>query len=209
MPMVRWFNIKQLAVTAFQSLVTTIVGALADKRLVLALVSKEDEFYNYAKLHKIVDGKPEIVPDSKRNELWLDYIADTGDGWNPVYSVAYFASKPELTLSDGSKTYNTKRGSVLIFGGDEVYPTPSREDYQERLIDPYTQAFGDDKPVETPHVFAIPGNHDWYDGLEAFTRLFCSDLGSRKFAGWYSRQKRSYRSEASMQVVAASIGRTA
>lgn len=51
---------------------------------------------------------------------------------------------------------------------------------------------GDDKPEEAPHVFAIPGNHDWYDGLEAFTRLFCSDLGLRWFAGRLTRQKRSY-----------------
>ena len=37
-----------------------------------------------------------------------------------------------------------------------------------------------------------PGNHDWYDGLSAFTRLFCSDIGGRRFAGWWTRQRRSY-----------------
>jgi len=33
-------------------------------------------------------------------------------------------------------------------------------------------------------VFAIPGNHDWYDSLVSFSRLFCSDdgrwIGARK-----------------------------
>ncbi|MBZ0201556.1 MAG: metallophosphoesterase, partial [Ignavibacteria bacterium] len=95
-----------------------------------------------------------------------------------------------------NRDHKTNRGNVLIFGGDEVYPTPSKQRYRNRLINPFEQAIGDDKPnkisVETPHVFALPGNHDWYDGLEAFTRLFCSDLGSRKFAGRLSRQKRSY-----------------
>ena len=41
-------------------------------------------------------------------------------------------------------------------------------------------------------MFAIPGNHDWYDGLSAFARLFCSNVGGRHFAGWRTRQRRSY-----------------
>ena len=48
------------------------------------------------------------------------------------------------------------------------------------------------EPSERPHVYAIPGNHDWYDGLSTFTRLFCSDIGGRRFAGWWTRQRRSY-----------------
>jgi len=81
---------------------------------------------------------------------------------------------------------------VLVFGGDEVYPTPSRENYQKRLIAPFESAFGDDHPQERPHVFAIPGNHDWYDSLTSFIRLFCSDLSKRRFGGWRTRQHRSY-----------------
>ena len=84
------------------------------------------------------------------------------------------------------------RGDVLVFGGDQVYPSPSREEYQRRLVAPFTEAFGEDAPAERPHVYAIPGNHDWYDGLSAFTRLFCSDIGGRRFAGWWTRQRRSY-----------------
>ncbi|HRE12361.1 MAG TPA: metallophosphoesterase [Ignavibacteria bacterium] len=193
LPPVSWFNLKQLAGTAYKSIISSIIGEQSDRRLMLALASSEKEFYNYTRYHKNVNGK--IVPneDSKRKEMWLDFIADTGDGWNPTYSIAYYAAKQGLKLNFGDKQFDTKRGEVLIFGGDEVYPTPSKKGYKERLITPYEQAFGDDKPETPPHVFAIPGNHDWYDGLESFTRLFCSDLGSRKFAGgWFSRQKRSY-----------------
>ena len=190
--MVGWFNIKQLALTAFDSIVSKIIGGQADRRLLIALAANDKEFYDYTLHHKVVNGLVEAAEGPEQKEMWLDFIADTGDGWNPTYSVAYYASKPELELKLGGKKYDTQRGSVLIFGGDEVYPTPSAKDYKERLIIPYTQAFGDQKPPENPHVFAIPGNHDWYDGLEAFTRLFCTDLGTRKFAGWYSRQKRSY-----------------
>ncbi len=192
LPPVSWFNLKQLADTAYKSIVSKIIGEQSDRRLMLALASSEIKIFDYTKQYVLNNNKPEPVLDSNRNELWLDFIADTGDGWNSTYSVAYYAAKPSLKLNDTSNTYHTKRGEVLVFGGDEVYPTPSKKAYKERLIYPFEQAFGDDKSAQSPHVFAIPGNHDWYDGLEAFTRLFCSDLGTRKFAGWFSRQKRSY-----------------
>jgi len=41
-----------------------------------------------------------------------------------------------------------------------------------------------------PDVFAIPGNHDWYDSLVAFSRTFCRP--ERGFAGCPTRQTRSY-----------------
>jgi hypothetical protein len=59
-------------------------------------------------------------------------------------------------------------------------------------VAPYEQAFGEASPTGAPHVFALPGNHDWYDGLSAFTRLFCSAIGGRWFAGRVTRQSRSY-----------------
>jgi hypothetical protein len=31
-----------------------------------------------------------------------------------------------------------------------------------------------------PEVFAVPGNHDWYDNLVSFTRLFCIFPGLEK-----------------------------
>ena len=40
-----------------------------------------------------------------------------------------------------------------------------------------------------PHLFAIPGNHDWYDGLTSFCRLFSQE---RWIGGWQTRQSRSY-----------------
>jgi hypothetical protein len=38
-------------------------------------------------------------------------------------------------------------------------------------------------------MFALPGNHDWYDSLASFTRLFCQ---CRMIGGWETAQKRSY-----------------
>lgn len=131
--------------------------------------------------------------------FWIDYISDTGDGWDATYTVAYHAAQDKLTLStseargDGTNGVQTERGSILIFGGDEVYPAASLEAYETRLILPFEYAFpdhdADGSLRSSPHVFAVPGNHDWYDSLVSFTRLFCS-RGS--IAGWKAPQQRSY-----------------
>ena len=91
------------------------------------------------------------------------------------------------TALDGSR-HDTRRGDLLIFGGDEVYPTPGRRQYEQRLVHPYATACRYTEPPH-PQVFAIPGNHDWYDSLVSFTRLFCS---KQWFGGWQTPQQRSY-----------------
>ncbi len=183
MPMVGWFDPAQLLSTGVKTLFSMIVGERSDRRLMLALSSREDHYFDYSTESSIPEG---------RQELWLDFICDTGDGWNPTYAIAYAASQPRLRVHHQGKVMDLPRADVLVFGGDEVYPTPSREEYQRRLVVPYTKAFGDANAGAAPHVFAIPGNHDWYDGLNAFTRLFCSGVGGRGFGGWETRQQRSY-----------------
>ncbi len=191
MPMVNWFDIGQLADTGIKMIFSTLIGKQSDKRIIQALSSAKKEFYDYSFFYNDKGDKSEIDRSRPRREIWLDYISDTGDGWNPTYAVAYHASNPELELNNNGSIIKTKRGEVLVFGGDEVYPTPSKEAYEKKLIIPFETAFGDDKPESRPHVFAIPGNHDWYDGLEAFSKVFSSDL-DRTFAGWYTMQRRSY-----------------
>ncbi|MGH9900566.1 MAG: hypothetical protein ACRD68_01865, partial [Pyrinomonadaceae bacterium] len=102
-----------------------------------------------------------------------------------------------LSEGDSPGDLRTERGHVLIFGGDQVYPVASRKEYRERLLVPYKSALECTGPPpgeareDDPHpwVFATPGNHDWYDSLVSFTRLFCA---GRWFAGWLTQQSRSY-----------------
>jgi len=192
MPMVGWFDPAQLLSTGLKSLVSLVVGEQSDRRIVQALASRRQEYYDHSIHYR--DGTRGPQPDRSRprDEVWIDFVCDTGDGWNSTYAVAYAASQRSLRVGAGGEHHDLPRGDLLVFGGDEVYPTPSREEYQRRLVAPYTAAFGDDEPAERPHVYAVPGNHDWYDGLSAFTRLFCSDIGGRRLAGWWTRQRRSY-----------------
>jgi hypothetical protein len=193
LPMVGWFDPGQLLLTGAETLAGFVVGRRSDPRLVQAIAARETAFYDYT-VH-YTDGADGPRPDRERarDELWIDYVCDTGDGWNPVYAVAYTAAQPVLELEDAAGArHTTVRGDLLVFGGDEVYPTPSREEYQRRLVAPWEAAFGDAHPPQAPHVFAIPGDHDWYDGLSAFSRLFASAVGGRWFGGWATRQARSY-----------------
>ncbi len=78
-------------------------------------------------------------------------------------------------------------------GGDEVYPVASSDNYQKKLRDPYDWAFPDPHPklLKGPPVYALPGNHDWYDGLVLFLALF-SRREHLHLGGWRTHQRRSY-----------------
>jgi len=176
MPMVRWYDPLQLIRTGIDVAASTLFGRHSDFRLLEALAA------------------PEIRVDDYRNvgadqSLWIDYVADAGDGWNSTYAIASALAQPALTFKDDQgNSHQTKRGSILVFGGDEVYPVASRTEYRQRLVEPYEAALRTTVPPH-PSVYAIPGNHDWYDSLVSFTRLFCS---GRWFAGWKTKQTRSY-----------------
>lgn len=178
LPMVGWFDPAQLMQTAVQVFVSTIFGRHADHRLIEAVTQAHEA---ERPVRYPADGAD---PD----EFWFDYTADVGDGWNSTYAIAYWISREQLDLTDGSgATHHTQRGRFLVFGGDEVYPTASRQAYEERLRAPYQTALRTAKP--DPHVYAIPGNHDWYDSLVSFSRLF---MGGKNLGAWQTRQRRSY-----------------
>lgn len=181
-PMVCWFDPGQLAATARQVVVSTLFGENADRRLLEALASGP---YRPVDFSTVTAADGATVP---RDEITIDYLADTGDGWNPTYAVAYWISRPALTLEAEGKTHETRRGDVLLFGGDQVYPTASRAEYELRLVEPFEAALKC-LPKDNPSLFVIPGNHDWYDSLVSFTRLFVS---KKWFAAWRVPQKRSY-----------------
>ncbi len=179
--MVGWYDPVQLVRTGIDVIVSTLFGRYADRRVADAPPTGKEacQPFDYT-----TDESGQL-----RDTLWLDYVADLGDGWHSTYTVAYTVSRKMLTLRDASgKEHTAERGSVLVFGGDQVYPVASRALYQDRLVRPYEAALRDSEAPH-PELFAIPGNHDWYDNLVAFTRLFCTE---RWFAGWRTRQQRSY-----------------
>ena len=67
----------------------------------------------------------------------------------------------------------------VVISSDVVYPTGAMRDYEAKFWLPF-------KGVTKP-VYAIPGNHDWYDALEAFDATF---LQARRGARQHARAGR-------------------
>lgn len=200
---VRWFAVRQLIGTALQTLAATVVGSMSGRRELMSALDFET---------RPVDNY------SAQEEIWLDYVADAGDGWNATLSIAWLlgrdalavrrdrAATPQAIPADQDEiawqnagavpprnddTFHLPHGQILIFGGDEVYPTAAAKAYQQRLVDPYRCARYCQNPARD--VYALPGNHDWYDGLTSFIRLFCQAQENRRWLGaWGTRQRRSY-----------------
>ena len=210
-PMVGWYNPMMLVKAGVDTIVSTTFGRYADQRVMQAVTAGPGVYYDYSAGGAVreVSLAPSPAPSPSpaddgeeqpgpEDDFWVDYVADVGDGWNSTYTIASLLAKPQLDLAvPGGPSQTTDRGRVLVFGGDQVYPVASRQEYRRRLIGPYQAAFANQK--DAPHAYAIPGNHDWYDGLVSFSRLFCAGEPFAARAddrsgspGCPTRQRRSY-----------------
>lgn len=92
-------------------------------------------FYILPFFHQTAMKKNRLVPkreterdchDEFRTEedLWFDFMADTGDGGDPSYTVARLLAQPEIKIDSSQKGKykigldTLKRGELLLIGGD-------------------------------------------------------------------------------------------
>ncbi|MEV7660310.1 hypothetical protein [Paenarthrobacter sp. NPDC089316] len=212
---VRWLSPRSLARTALKVMAATVFADFGDKR------ELEGSFpADQLTLDKLpVAGQPAQPVVSARGlprpadmdanhseqtaELWLDFAADLGDGFDATYTIASLLAQDILTVSG----LDLPRGQVLVLGGDEVYPVASPAGYEDRMVGPYRTALPG-RPLpgpvngpgpnpgwhsrpqnDSPVMLALPGNHDWYDGLTSFIRIFTRQ---RNIGRWRTIQTRSY-----------------
>ncbi|XP_012071695.1 uncharacterized protein LOC105633674 isoform X2 [Jatropha curcas] len=182
---------------------------------VTVFVGRFDMRMMQAAMSKVEDGaqQGDLLYDhfSEKEDLWFDFMADTGDGGNSSYTVARLLAQPCLQPTGGDSALSLPRGNFLLIGGDLAYPNPSAFTYERRLFCPFEYALQPPpwykqehiavnkpelpvgvsglKQYDGPQCFVIPGNHDWFDGLHTFMRYIChkSWLG-----GWFMPQKKSY-----------------
>ncbi|MBO2465160.1 metallophosphoesterase [Actinomadura sp. LCR2-06] len=86
-------------------------------------------------------------------EFSFALMGDTGEGDRSQYAVV----PPLLNATAGT--------DFLVVASDVIYPTGDAGDYPEKFYRPYR-----DYPAP---IYAVPGNHDWYDGLRGFLHVFC------------------------------------
>ncbi|MFJ9809558.1 hypothetical protein ACIRTB_15150 [Streptomyces sp. NPDC101158] len=194
---VRWLAPRELARTAVKAVLATVFAGYSDKR--------EFQKVLEADLLQAPLGRPDA------REIWIDFVADLGDGFDATATVAFTLAAEELVVAapatggdapparhrshaarDGSPApggapLRLSRGSLLVLGGDEVYPAASAAGYEDRMKGPYRAALPE--AADPPLMVALPGNHDWYDGLTAFLRMFTQ---ARSIGAWRTLQTRSY-----------------
>jgi hypothetical protein len=183
---VRWLSPQELWRTAVKVGLSSVFADYADRREVQAALP----------------STPIVLTPDAAEGAWVDFVADLGDGFDPTFTVACLIARNQLEVAGpdsaagrGAARLVLPRGDLLVLGGDEVYPTPSATAYEDRTTGPYKAALLAAGPVEdtpqrsAPIMVALPGNHDWYDGLTAFLRVFTQ---RRLIGGWRTLQTRSY-----------------
>jgi hypothetical protein len=195
---VAWFHPVELLRTGYHAWLSTIAKEYLDRREMLAALDGRT-------VPEATPGESVLTPGpggaggradvfqlapeiEARGEVWIDFVADLGDSWEATHAVATLLATPELTLHGSGE--RTRAAAVVVLGGDLVYPTPTRDGYRYRLRWPLAGAFP--RWTESrlaPCLLAIPGNHDWYDGLTNFVREFCQ---GGYLGGWRLVQHRSY-----------------
>jgi hypothetical protein len=123
--------------------------------------------------------------------VWVDFVADTGDDHDVSQAVAHMvfatyevddadaqeprcSAEPRAAGAASGPTRLLPRGDVLLFGGDTAYPVATAEEIARRLVAPWNEVLRDhaDGSDVRRVLLGIAGNHDWYDGLDGFGRLF-------------------------------------
>jgi hypothetical protein len=94
-----------------------------------------------------------VIVRDDLGEFSFMVIGDTGEGDRSQYSVV------PAFLTAGEAT------EFAVVASDVVYPAGDVNEYVDKFFVPYS-----DYPRP---VYAVPGNHDWLDGLVGFMRHFC------------------------------------
>ena len=171
--MVGWYDVKQLGGTAIRAVLSSIFGSYADKREALAALCEKEVYRDL----------------SNQDDVWIDYMSDTGDGFNSSYSMFHLLSKDYIDVDIDGKSQRLPKGHAVVLGGDQVYPAPSRDEYHNRLLGPLEAASEQSGSSKASTMYAIPGNHDWYDGLTNFVKIFCH---GKSIGHFKTVQNRSY-----------------
>ena len=189
---------KQLFLTARDVAVSTFFSHHSDRRSFYTQWSETDPKPISFKKNPGTDDKANNIyhigsrtetneQTNQDEDIWIDFVADTGDGGNSTYTVAksLFEEKLNITVKTekGNSNISLPRGDLLILGGDLAYPVANETEYRNRFLNffeaalPITENERKELPVKEDEavraVVSFPQNHDWYDNLSIFSQIFC------------------------------------
>ncbi len=126
-------------------------------------------------------SRPRSLAEALGRDVWIDFLADTGDDAEVSAAVGRaFAQSYRLPDPDprgGPEHVSAPRGDVLLHGGDLAYPVATDGEIHDRLVVPFNRALVPARDGKRRVLLGVPGNHDWYDGLDGFGRLMRRRVG--------------------------------
>ncbi len=99
------------------------------------------------------DGDPRLIDRTGQADVSFMVIGDPGEG-----DASQWATVPPLEA-----TWEGTAFAVIM--SDVIYPAGNANEYEEKFYRPYRE-------YPSP-IYAIPGNHDWYDELRGFMYHLC------------------------------------
>src|SRR5205823_11635581 len=109
------------------------------------------------------DNLFQVTPEgiASKDDFSFLVFGDTGEGGAAQHSLRdqflFLGRRPDVKF--------------LVISSDVIYPSGAMSDYESKFYLPFK---GFTKPI-----YAIPGNHDWYDALEAFAANFLEPDAAR------------------------------
>ena len=165
--MVRWLGPTGLTTTAMQVALSTIFGAYSDKREIQAALK---------------ESASRISPTGRSCGSTSSPTPATGSTppSRPLVSCGRTWSSPTT-----ASTIRPSAASCWCWAATWPIRRPRRTSYRDRFIGPYDAAFPEPAGRRAARrMIACAGNHDWYDGLTTFLRLFCQ---RKRIGGWQTR----------------------
>lgn len=117
-----------------------------------------------------------IIKDhANLEEVAFLVVGDTGEG-----DASQLAVVPPL-LAKGQGTH------FMVICSDVIYPAGDIDQYEDKFYRPYKDYLGP--------IYALPGNHDWYDGLNGFMFHLCgaevpAPAATERVSSWKERLRR-------------------
>ena len=168
---IRWYGATSLF-GHFRNLVSSAIASESiDSRDWMRALDAREMLENVAR----VLGVPPrgTLLESLDRPLWIDFVADTGDDRDVSRAVGRMLFD-EYSARDGDGALTLPRGDILLFGGDTAYPVATADEIHRRVVQPWNEVLRErpDTRARPRVLLGIPGNHDWYDGLDGFARFF-------------------------------------
>lgn len=128
---------------------------------------------------------PEDGRHDSSDDVWFDYIADTGDDSHVMEVLARHMFRPFAVAADAGTRLTPDasaalardlqggelpQGDFLFMGGDTAYVVADQATLWDRVVAPLNRAQRHDGKIR--ELYGIPGNHDYYDHLVGFNRMF-------------------------------------